>query len=143
LGFFYFSGLPVPLTYAQAITSPTVRIAPANPDSIQSRPIVGKCTITHGMKSAYVALAMMPAMKPTIANIPKIFNLSSIIFHLGSSIIFSDHFRLTYIFLSIIANPPSFSFIREFKAKIISRWCYIATYIGMCFNHINNVIIRF
>ena len=74
----YLSELPVPVAYAQIITKPTVRSAPQNPESTQSRPTVGKLAMTHGMIFWYVALAMIPAIKPRTANITKILNLSCI-----------------------------------------------------------------
>ncbi len=73
---------PGPLMYAQAVTRPKVINAPAIPLKIHSRPTVGNTTVLNqGITCFQVALATIPARKPSIAKVPIILTLSPIPYH--------------------------------------------------------------
>jgi len=105
----YFS---VPVMYAQMLTKTTVKQAPANPESIYlALKNAGKTDASAGSTYSAVRSAMIPAKNPSIATKTKTFNLSPIFFTLLLELKSKPLFSLTYIFLSIISKPATYSFI--------------------------------
>lgn len=107
-----------PVTYAQTLTSTSVRQAPASPERIYlAFKNAGRTAINAGIMNSAVRSAITPAANPNTATNAKILNLSFIsVSPFGLEFKSKPLFSLTYTFLSIIPKPSTQSFNYKIKA---------------------------